>query len=725
MTTYSHPRLPHEPPNDRYDHVVPGAHEGGLEAGAKLSATDPRYAILFESVQIGPKVAPNRFYVSPYSPSWGMHQLKQKIAHRAMRAEGGWGVVNTGECSFGSDSDQLQDLIWLRDDKDAEALSELVDAVHAHGSLAGVELAHHGAWSEPTRSRSHAVAPSQLATDTLPGENVIPKAMEKADIRRVQRGFVEAARRARTAGFDLVYVLAAWSYLPIQFMSPFYNQRTDEYGGSFDNRCRFLLETLEMVREAIGDDCGIPVRLSIDALGPAGIRLDEALEFVSRADHLVDLWDLVVGGLGEKWREMTPSRLFDEGANQELKNRVREVTAKPIAATGRWTNPDRMVQLVRSGKVDLISAARPGIADPFMPRKIAEGRIEELRECIGSNECVRRGYTRQIACSQNPTIGEEGRRGWHPELFTLAKNRTSPALVVGAGPAGLECAVVMARRGFEAVHVAEARSRTGGRLNWFSKLPGFAPWRRVAEHRESWISRLRSVEAMTEMRMTVDDILDYGAEIVVVATGSRWATLGVDYLTQQPIPGADAREPFVLTPEQILLDEKPLPGRRIAVYDCEADITAVGMAQYLQSIGCEVTVVSPFADIAHRASLDAVGPTIRAEILRDGGQLMPSATLRSVEPDGISTSDVLGREQRLEVDGLVLISHRLSDDSLYHDLVSDPARLAEANVRSVLRAGDCISPRSISDAVFDGHRLAREIDSANPAEPLPLLFHDN
>ena len=549
--------------------------------------------------------------------------------------------------------------------------------------------------------------------------------MEKADIRRIQHEFVTAARLARTAGFDIVYVLAAWSYLPVQFLSPYYNRRTDEYGGSFENRCRFLLETLEMVREAIGDDCAVPVRLAIDALGPAGIKIDEALEFIARADPLVDLWDVVVGGLGEMYREMTPSRLFGEGVNQELKNRVRDVTAKPIASTGRWTDADLMVQLVRSGKVDFISAARPGIADPFLPRKIAEGRFEEFRECIGSNECVRRGYMRQIACSQNPTVGEEGRRGWHPERFTPAKNRKSPVLIVGAGPAGLECAVVLGRRGFEAVHLVEARQRAGGRLEWFSQLPGFAPWRRVAEHRELWISRLSSVQLIPSKRLTVDAVVDYGAEIVIVATGSRWTTRGVDFMTQKPIPGADASEEFVLTPEQILLDNKPLPGHRIAVYDCESDITGVAMAQHLQRMGCEVTLISPFADIAHRASLDAVGPTIRAEILTDGGELVPSTTLKSVDAEGIATADEVGRETRRAVDGLVLVSHRVSDDSLYRDLASDLGRLTDFNVTMVLRVGDCISPRALNDAVFDGHRLAREIDSANPAQPLPFIFNDS
>lgn len=691
---------------------------------SEQTAIDPRYAILFEPVKIGPKIAPNRFYTSPYSPSWGMHQLRQKIAHRAMRAEGGWGVVNTGECVFGAESDYLHDVLWLRDEKDAAALSRLVDAVHAHGSLAGTELSHYGAIADPKRSRSHALAPSQILTDTMWFGDVIPKAMEKADIRRVQREYVAAARLARSAGFDLVYVLAAWSYLPVQFLSPYYNRRTDEYGGSFENRCRFLLETLEMVREAIGDDCAIPVRLSLDAFGPAGIDMDETLEFIARADHLVDLWDIVVAGLPDKEREMTPSRLFDQGVNQELKNRVREVTAKPIAATGRWTNPDLMVQLVKSGKVDFISAARPGIADPFLPRKIAEGRFDEFRECIGSNECVRRGHVGQIACSQNPTVGEEGRRGWHPEQFSLAKNRASPVLIVGAGPAGLECAAVLGRRGFESVHVVEARERAGGRLEWFSQLPGFAPWRRVAEHRELGISRLPSVQLITSTRLTVDEVLDYGAEIVIVATGSRWATRAADFMTQEPIPGADAAEDFVLTPEQILLDEKPLPGRRIALYDCEADITGVAMAQHLQQRGCEVTLISPFADIAYRASDDAVGPTIRSEVLANGGELVPSTTLKSVDAEGVTTADELGRATRREVDGLVLISHRVSDDSMYHDLVSEPARLAEAGVSTVLRVGDCISPGSLGDAVFDGHRLAREVDSANPAEPLPFLFND-
>src|SRR5919202_5446952 len=406
-----------------------------------------------------------------------------------MKAEGGWAAVNTEYCAVSPDSDEtpfISARLW--DDCDLRALSIMCEEVHAHGALAGVELHHSGVHCPRGEYRLPALAPSQLASDYL---LVVPKAMERADIRRVQADWARAALRARDAGFDIVYVYGAHSYLPMQFLSPYYNKRTDEYGGSLENRARFWIETLDLVREAVGDDCAIASRTAVAAGGPYGVELEEGLAFVGLADHLVDLWDVNVGSALEWSKDSGASSFFQGGWQLDAQGRVREMTAKPIVGVGRFTNPDTMADAIRSGALDVIGAARPSIADPFLPRKIEEGRFDEIRECIGCNVCIARAlYHHQIVCTQNATAGEEFRRGWHPERFEQAAIADRDVLVVGAGAAGMECAIVLGKRGLRRVHLVEAEAELGGCLRWITRLPGLGEWARVVNWRKIQLAKL-------------------------------------------------------------------------------------------------------------------------------------------------------------------------------------------------------------------------------------------
>jgi dimethylamine/trimethylamine dehydrogenase len=408
---------------------------------------DPRHDILFEPVRIGPKTLRNRFYQVPHCTGFGVEKPWSQARHRAVKAEGGWAAINTEYCTINAESDEtpyVSARMW--DDTDVRVLAATCDEAHRHGALAGIELSHTGAHGENSESRLPAAAPSQIASDFAAG--LVPRAMTKRDIRRVQADWALAAERSRTAGFDIVYVYGAHTYLPGQFLSPHYNRRSDEYGGSLANRARFWLETLEAVRTAVGDDCAIACRIAVDRMGALGVDLEEGLEFVRLADHLVDLWDVTVGSIAEWSLDSGPSRFFAEGWQLESTARVREATAKPIVGVSRLTDPDLMAEIVRSGVWDLIGAARPSIADPFLPRKIDEGRVDEIRECIGCNVCISKADSRRhIGCTQNATAGEEHRRGWHPERYAPLPPGFD-ALVVGGGPAGMECALTLAACGW-------------------------------------------------------------------------------------------------------------------------------------------------------------------------------------------------------------------------------------------------------------------------------------
>jgi dimethylamine/trimethylamine dehydrogenase len=680
-------------------------------------ARDPKHDVLFEPVRIGPKTLRNRFYQVPHCTGYGTEKPGSHARFRAVKAEGGWAAVNTEYAPVSQDSDEspwISSRLW--DEDDTRNLAILCDEVHDHGSLAGIELTHSGGHAPTRESRCPPIGPSQLASEYDP--IVVPKAMEHADFHRVRRDWVWAAQQARSAGFDIVYVYGGHAYLLTQFLSPFYNRRTDEYGGSLENRARFWLEVLEKVRDAIGDDCAIACRMGVD-LAP-GLEVDEALEFIRLADHLVDLWDVNVGSIAEWSKDSGASRFYPEGWQLEWTGQVREATAKPIVGVGRLTNPDRMAEIIRSGKWDLIGAARPSIADPFLPRKIEEGAYGEVRECIGCNICISKSETGyHLGCTQNATAGEEYRRGWHPERFDQAENADRDVLVVGAGPAGMECAIVLGKRGFRRVHLVEAEPEIGGSMRWIPQLPGLGEWARIVNWRRVQLDKLRNVEVITGVRLAAADVLEYGAEMVVVATGAHWATDGLNGVTHEPVPGADASLAHVLTPEQVMVAGKRPPGNRVLVWDGEGYFTAAGIAEKLAADGLSVELATSLERIAPYCDETLEGPMLRQHLHRVGVAQRRGFVLAAIEPGRVTGADEFGEAVELDVDAVVLVTQRLSDDALYRELVADEHALSDAGIEAVYRIGDCVTPRIPAEAIFDGHRLAREIDSENPAVPLP------
>jgi dimethylamine/trimethylamine dehydrogenase len=510
---------------------------------------------------------------------------------------------------------------------------------------------------------------------------------------------------------------------------PLFNKRTDEYGGSFENRARFWLETLELVRDAIGDDCAITTRFCVDTLHGTsdGIRADvEAIGFVEAADHLVDFWDLQVGGrtMAEWGEDAGPSRFFKENAQSSWVAQVRPYTKKPIVGVGRFTSPDTMVDVIRNGPLDIIGAARPTISDPFLPRKIEDGRLDDIRECIGCNVCIsRHEQSTTIVCTQNATVGEEYRRGWHPERFDRASNADRDVLIVGAGPSGMECAIVLGKRGLRRVHVVDSAQEPGGCVNWISRLPGLGEWQRVVSWRRTQLGRLRNIEFIPTTTLTKSEVLEYGAELVVVATGSRWAGDGFGPATHDSIDGASPDRPYVLTPEQLMIEQKPVPGGRVVVYDCDGYFVAVSLAEKLARDGHQVRLVTNRDTIAPYMHYTLESSRMLTLLTGLGVEFVTHHAVTSIEAGRIRAENAYapGKIVDLEADAVVLVTQRQSNDALYRELVDEPERLAEAGIEGVYRIGDCVVPRILAEVIFDGHRLGREIDTADPAMALPYI----
>lgn len=681
-----------------------------------------QHKILFNPIKIGPKTLRNRFYNVPHGTAYGVLRPSTWASYRALRAEGGWAAVSTEFSSVGPSSDEFplhSSDIW--DDEDVRRHKLMVDSVHEHGALASIELHHGGAHAMRRISREPALSASGLAAELPPpaGPPGSPKVMTLTDIERTEQAFVDAAVRARDIGYDIVDVLAGYGYLFAQFLSPFHNQRTDNYGGPLENRARFWLETLSRVRDAVGADCAIATRLSIETQGPWGHSIDDSVALVRMADPLIDLWDLNVGSVLDWASDISPSRVVREGQNLELFERIRRATDKPVVGVSRWTSPDLMAQAVRSGVIDIVGSARQSIADPFFPEKVQQGRVEDIRECMGINHCISSLDRGNMTCAQNATAGEEYRRGWHPERFEPLIRPEVGILVVGAGPAGMEAAVVLARRGAEKIHLVDAAEGLGGHLRKVIGLPGLQEWGRYIDHRMIQINKLANLQFIRGTTLDAADIRDYGASHVLVATGARWLSTGLTPGTHTPLAGVEDGADWVFTPEQLLEGRRPAQGCHVVIYDTEGVYMGAGVAQLLAGEGYKVSVITPHTQVAAEADLTLDGPAIRASLHASSVAMYREISLTSVHDGKVVGVNEFSEPFSLEADALVLVTMRAPVDGVYQELISDREALAGAGIEAVYCIGDAMSPRPLAEVTFDGHRLAREFESRDPAIALP------
>jgi dimethylamine/trimethylamine dehydrogenase len=285
----------------------------------------------------------------------------------------------------------------------------------------------------------------------------------------------------------------------------------------------------------------------------------------------------------------------------------------------------------------------------------------------------------------------------------------------------MECAIVLGKRGFRRVHLVDAGDDIGGIMRWVPQLPGRGEWARVLNWRRIQLAKLRNVEVLTGFRLDADGVREYGAEIVVVATGAHWAADGLNRETHEPIPGADASLPHVLTPEQVMVEGKSPPGKRVVVYDSDGYFMGPDLAERLAVEGFDVDLVTSLEDISPFSHETLEQIFLKERLHEVGVRMHRTVRLERVEAGGLALEDEFGEQVELEADAVVLVTQRLSDDALYHELRADEARLEAEGIEAVYRVGDCVAPQLIADCIFDGHRLAREIDSEDPAVPLPYV----
>jgi 2,4-dienoyl-CoA reductase-like NADH-dependent reductase (Old Yellow Enzyme family) len=660
------------------------------------------YPRLFSPLAIGRLESRNRIVCGAHftmftepSPTWGEPGFFGERYGRYLgeRARGGAGVVIAGQAQVHpTTAYQMLNNAIAWDEAAVPHFERVTAPIHAHGALAFIQLAHNGGVNRGTWSKLPVWAPSDVANHLEP-----PQPLERHEIRELVEHFARSARHAVAGGFDGIEIHGAHGYLIHEFLSPRSNRRTDEYGGSLENRLRFCIEVLDAVRAEVSPGAAVGLRLVGDEeqRDGSGLTADDAAEIAARLEErgLVDFLDVSVGvsGVGMVRPMYTPP-CFGVYAAARVK---RAVQRTPVFAVHRILTPDEAEGILARNEADAITLVRALIADPDWPAKARAGAAHTIRRCTGTNQgCY--GNLLQglpVTCVTNPAVGRERQLG--SGTLTPAARRKR-VVVVGGGPAGLEAAWVAAARGHEVI-LLERGDRLGGKIRLAERLPGRAEIADFADWRAAECAR-RGVDVRLGTEGTAERVRALAPDAVVVATGgvartdvpSKWHPL--------PVPGS--AQPFVVDHERALLEAERL-GRRIVILDAVGHIEAIGLGHLLAAMGRNVSVVTPLpTPVLLDAETAAAALPLAA---RAGMRWRPSTALARIGDHEVTLVDVFsGRTEIVpEVDTVVIRTHGVPDAALYVALAGE--------VPELLRVGDAVAVRFADRAIFDGHMAGRRL----------------
>jgi mycofactocin system FadH/OYE family oxidoreductase 2 len=670
------------------------------------------YNRLFQPLTIGPREARNRILFGSHATNLARHNLLslQHEEYYAARAEGGTGMIVLEEHIVHSSDMPYERAVLGYLPATERAVAAVAERIHAHGALAFVQLNHNGQQSTSNHHQREMWSPSPVP-DVSSRE--VPKEMEQADIRAVIEGFAQVAHTVTQAGADGVELQMADSSLLRQFLSPLTNQRCDNYGGTLENRLRFVQETLEAVDTAIGSNYVLGVRFCADELAPwAGITPEQGLEIARLLVETgcIDYLTVTMGSiLSTQMFPFNASMHVTRGYAGHLAGAINEVVNIPVFAAGRIMNAAEAERILEEEQVDGIEMIRALIADPNLARLTQEGRAERVRPCISCNQgCQVRGVMNAtISCSVNPDVihsqsppsepspVEKTKKGFFGGTQNPGRGprplHSQRVYIVGGGPAGLEAARTAALRGREVV-VYEREATPGGAVALAARGSGRGELRLITDYLQSELERL-GIEVHTGVEVTTEMILAQHPHTVIVAVG---ALAGEGLL---PIPGNDL--PHVIDTRRVLSGE-PIEGQRVVVVDETDSHGVLSAVELLARAGKNVEVVTE--DFYVGRDLVATHDLVlwKQRVLPSGVIMTPHTSVVRIEPGKVIVVDRFAEgERELIADVVVLGTYERPSQELYMGL--------KGHVPVLFRIGDCVAPRRIEQAILEGRKVGEEV----------------